>query len=848
MTQRRPLIIDGSGNTSQLLNGDTVHPDVLATGVRDGTKYLKDDGTWDVPAGGGGGTVTSVFTRTGNVVAVSGDYDQSLIEIAPDRMVGAQAFLTETEKLIDLNWSSGVVDGMAFTDNADGTVTVASGVAVLRDSASSYASLYTCALSGTLLTLTDQALNFIYADYNAGTPIIGVTTNQSSVNGLNRSIAWAIFRDGVVLHSVDLRGQNVDATQRIRNLFLNFSRFIHASGGTVLSASGLALQVTAGSFFVMINQLPHPAFDTTVGGTANENVFTLWYRNSPTGWVETINQKTINTSTYDNNTGTPVDLGNNKYGVSWVYIMNDSPSELHVVMGQTEYGSVAEARVAPVPSSLPPIILALGVVIGQVIYQADAVAFADVRSAFVSSFSSSTGTTHNNLAGLQGGTANEYFHMTSAEYTGVGTGVFVRNSLLADYQLASAKGVANGYAPLDASALVPIANIPKYLIGTSSYTQSATKGVYAGMVSVPLIEFVNSSASANNRILDIQQANNGSISFNLRNDARSATQAFWTVTRNLQLVASSTMYAAGYTFKDGNNSTTYAVFAGQGCGFGGITSPFAAVHAQNSVIAESYGGLNSSFKLRRAAGTLAAPTAITAADVEIGRLEFAARSTFFQANAAVLGFTSEAQTSTASGGYLTLNTVANGTTTLVERVRVTEAGWVGIGTAIPSAELDLQGTFINSGDILTSGYVGIGTVTPATPLDVVGTITTTTTVVLGVDPVNAMEAATKQYVDAQVTSAGSGLPSVVVTASTQTAVAGVHYVLTAEDDQSVVTMPATATKDDQIWLSNFTKRTDVVVIHNGINILEAAENFDLNKLQATVQFKYINAALGWIII
>jgi hypothetical protein len=34
--------------------------------------------------------------------------------------------------------------------------------------------------------------------------------------------------------------------------------------------------------------------------------------------------------------------------------------------------------------------------------------------------------THNQLGGLQGGAATEYFHSTSAEYTGTGTGVFVR--------------------------------------------------------------------------------------------------------------------------------------------------------------------------------------------------------------------------------------------------------------------------------------------------------------------------------------------------------------------------------------------------------------------------------------
>ena len=37
-------------------------------------------------------------------------------------------------------------------------------------------------------------------------------------------------------------------------------------------------------------------------------------------------------------------------------------------------------------------------------------------------------TDHNSLANLQGGTASEYFHLTSVEYTGTGTGNFVRSN------------------------------------------------------------------------------------------------------------------------------------------------------------------------------------------------------------------------------------------------------------------------------------------------------------------------------------------------------------------------------------------------------------------------------------
>jgi hypothetical protein len=45
-----------------------------------------------------------------------------------------------------------------------------------------------------------------------------------------------------------------------------------------------------------------------------------------------------------------------------------------------------------------------------------------------SHFTTPLSTLHNSLAGLQGGTANEYYHLTNAEYTGTGSGSFVRST------------------------------------------------------------------------------------------------------------------------------------------------------------------------------------------------------------------------------------------------------------------------------------------------------------------------------------------------------------------------------------------------------------------------------------
>jgi len=45
-----------------------------------------------------------------------------------------------------------------------------------------------------------------------------------------------------------------------------------------------------------------------------------------------------------------------------------------------------------------------------------------------SSFATPFGSLHNTLSGLQGGTSNEFYHLSSSEYTGTGTGTFVRAS------------------------------------------------------------------------------------------------------------------------------------------------------------------------------------------------------------------------------------------------------------------------------------------------------------------------------------------------------------------------------------------------------------------------------------
>lgn len=95
-------------------------------------------------------------------------------------------------------------------------------------------------------------------------------------------------------------------------------------------------------------------------------------------------------------------------------------------------------------------------------------------------------------------------------------------------------------------------------------------------------------------------------------------------------------------------------------------------------------------------------------------------------------------------------------------------------------------------------------------------------------------------------SEAAGLPTINVSSSTNiSAVAGNHYVLTAAS-LTTVTLPASPTIGDAVWVTTANGLTTNVVARNGKKINEVAEDMTINTAYAGIQFRFSGDTKGWV--
>lgn len=107
---------------------------------------------------------------------------------------------------------------------------------------------------------------------------------------------------------------------------------------------------------------------------------------------------------------------------------------------------------------------------------------------------------------------------------------------------------------------------------------------------------------------------------------------------------------------------------------------------------------------------------------------------------------------------------------------------------------------------------------------------------------NSTLSANTAFVAAAIASvnAQSALVVAIVAGTSQTAVAGSHYILTGA--ATTVTLPAAPASGDTVWVTVANALFTNVIARNGLTIMGLAENLTIDNNNATVELRYVNTS------
>lgn len=294
-------------------------------------------------------------------------------------------------------------------NEAGGTVTLGSGEYALCQNADGrdHPLLYT--IAGGVFSPTQNVVSYIYADYNGGSPTLVLTTNRNDYNYTTKVHVLTLQAVPNELHVLAQAEAAKSLPSRMLQRAVRTNRFSVESGGLILGETATrGITLTSGYVWFAVNRVTCGALNSLTDADPTE----FWYHSGGNWTVSTITQ--YNNTQYDNGTDLAT-LTANRYAVNWIFrCISDSEHHLFQVAGTGDY-TLAQALASQPPASLPPDIVANGILVGRIIVQKSADTATQIDSAFSTVFTQSPTFNHNDLAGLQGGTAGEYYHVTSAQ-------------------------------------------------------------------------------------------------------------------------------------------------------------------------------------------------------------------------------------------------------------------------------------------------------------------------------------------------------------------------------------------------------------------------------------------------
>ena len=199
---------------------------------------------------------------------------------------------------------------------------------------------------------------YVYADYNAGTPILvqSLVDPTTTANRNSKVFMGAIYWDSVTnYHFTQTAAQRV--TAQISNLSNNLGRTLGRMrldnvGADIAALAALGFSISAASWAYDGNQFATAAFNTSVGST-----FSQYSINSSAVWTDLDSQTAINNTQWNDVTTGGNGLSN--ITVGWFsnrYLYRCDDGHLAEVIGRAQYSTLAgaQAETYPTTAQLPP--------------------------------------------------------------------------------------------------------------------------------------------------------------------------------------------------------------------------------------------------------------------------------------------------------------------------------------------------------------------------------------------------------------------------------------------------------------------------------------------------------------
>lgn len=302
-----------------------------------------------------------------------------------------------------------------FTDNGNGTVTVGD-VDILLYSVDDFTgTLKEYIVNGDTFTFTSDTEEYVVVDYNTGIPSMKKITDISLINSSTVFRLFTVWRVGNVCHSFgfDALGRGLSNklqdSQTFTTLYqrgiaggLDISETITPNPRTVLVSGGIvytgAVKQTVGDFDSSVDTMTEVVHSSSVWAYTNKLVY--------------------NNTEYDAGVNV-ASLGAGKYGVVWFYRSIGDAKQLFYVLGTQAYDNESLALQAQPRIDLPIMLKRHCMLIGRGVILSGATS-GNIQSSFNVTFNGYTPMSHNDMTNIQGGTATQYYHLTSAQNTAVG--------------------------------------------------------------------------------------------------------------------------------------------------------------------------------------------------------------------------------------------------------------------------------------------------------------------------------------------------------------------------------------------------------------------------------------------